>query len=141
MFQRIGPGCTQRQISRRRTFALGSVAIGLWVMAAGVFQVWALDSFALARYTLKGRRDTTFSKDGRVLTLFSSTSDDSARALALQPDGKVVVAGSSNAQGTTDFALVRHNADGSQDTTFGRKGRVLTDVIQGGFEEAFALAI
>ena len=51
------------------------------------------NDFALARYLPNGTLDATFSGDGRVLTDFGSGSDDYAFALALQPDGKIVVAG------------------------------------------------
>ncbi len=43
----------------------------------------------------------------------------SAHASVLQPDGKIVAAGGSNASGTNDFALARYNADGLLDTSFG----------------------
>jgi hypothetical protein len=57
---------------------------------------------------------------------------DSARAIAIQPDGKVLVAGSSDApNGGSNFALVRYNPDGSMDNTFEDNsifpGTVLTD--------------
>jgi len=57
-------------------------------------------------------------------------------AMAIQPDGKIVVAGASNSA----FALVRYNTDGSLDSTFGSGGKVLTP-IGGGNEGATAVAI
>ena len=56
--------------------------------------------FALARYLPNGTLDTTFGGDGTVLTDFGSGSYDWATALAIQPDGKIVVAGYSNASGS-----------------------------------------
>src|SRR4051812_8074767 len=44
-------------------------------------------------------------------------------ALGVQPDGKVVAAGVSHG----DFAVVRYNADGSLDSSFGGDGLVTTD--------------
>jgi uncharacterized delta-60 repeat protein len=54
--------------------------------------------------------------------------DDGGYALALQPDGKIVVGGYAvNNSGNKDFALVRYNYDGSLDTGFGTGGKVTTD--------------
>jgi uncharacterized delta-60 repeat protein len=85
--------------------------------------------FALARYNPNGSLDTSFSGDGRVTTGFCSGCTDTATAVALQPDGKMVVAGSSrNPSGNGDFALARYNANGTLDTSFSGDGRVLTDL-------------
>jgi uncharacterized delta-60 repeat protein len=85
--------------------------------------------FALARYNPDGTLDPTFNGTGKVLTDFSgSGSDDFASALAIQRDGKIVVAGYSTASGTSyDFALARYNPDGTLDPTFNGTGKVLTD--------------
>ena len=48
--------------------------------------------------------------------------------MAIQADGKIVVAGDSNVVGTSDFALVRYNADGSLDTSFDGDGKVTTPI-------------
>jgi uncharacterized delta-60 repeat protein/uncharacterized repeat protein (TIGR01451 family) len=56
------------------------------------------------------------------------STDDAGFALALQPDGKIVVGGYAvNGSGNKDFALVRYNYDGSLDTTFDTDGKVTTD--------------
>jgi uncharacterized delta-60 repeat protein len=69
-----------------------------------------------------GTPDPAFGHLGRVLTTFG-TSHDEAAAVALQPDGKIVVAGTSdNPNGDFNFAVVRYNPDGSLDTTFGLPG-------------------
>jgi uncharacterized delta-60 repeat protein len=81
------------------------------------------DDFALARYNPDGSLDTTFSDDGKQTTDF--TRADSARGVALQPDGKIVVVGDSSAG--DDFALARYNPDGSLDTTFSDDGKQTTD--------------
>ena len=52
----------------------------------------------------------------------------SAYGVAVQADGKIVVAGiASTAAETDDFALARYNADGSLDTSFDGDGKVHTD--------------
>jgi uncharacterized delta-60 repeat protein len=83
--------------------------------------------FALARYNADGSLDASFGAGGKVTTGFGS-SFDNAHALALQPDGRIVVAGETIAVGTSnDFALARYNADGSLDASFGVSGKVTTD--------------
>jgi uncharacterized delta-60 repeat protein len=93
--------------------------------------------FALVRYRPNGTLDPTFGSGGMITTDFSDGSMDEARALALQPDGKLVVAGVSNG----DVALVRYHSNGTLDPTFGGDGKVLTDFGNGSGDEADALAI
>src|SRR5205823_7151886 len=96
-----------------------------------------LGDIAVARYNTDGSVDLTFGSGGRVLTDFDG--DDAAFALAVHPDGKIVVAGVSTGGGTMDFALARYDSDGTLDATFGSGGRVVTDL--GGQDEAFALVV
>ena len=60
---------------------------------------------------------------GKLITVVSSSFDD-AYAMAIQTDGKVVVAGKCS----NNFCAVRHNTDGSLDSGFGGTGSVLTQV-------------
>jgi uncharacterized delta-60 repeat protein len=73
-----------------------------------------------------GDLDPSFGGDGTVLTDFGSGSSDGASALAIQSDGKIVVAGYSTASGSHDFALARYWPNGTLDTTFGGDGIVTT---------------
>jgi len=98
--------------------------------------------FALARYNTNGNLDTTFGNGGIVTTAIGAT-DDTAQAVVIQPDGKIVAAGNSDAS-TSDssayrFALVRYNSDGTLDPTFGNGGIVTTVV--GANAGAFGLAL
>lgn len=87
--------------------------------------------FTVARYNTDGTLDSGFGGgDGRVFTDFGGP--DEARAVAVQPDGKIVAAGSAGGQ----VALARYNADGSPDTGFGGgDGQVSTDPAPGLPEE------
>ncbi len=96
--------------------------------------------FALARYNPDGSLDTSFGGDGKVLTDFGG-SDDEAFGVAIQADGKIVVAGFSDVNGDFDFAIVRYNPDGSLDNTFGSGGKITTDFGGGSDDGAFALSI
>jgi uncharacterized delta-60 repeat protein len=62
--------------------------------------------FAVARYTDNGSLDQTFGAGGTVLTDLGGY--DALSAIVVQPNGKIVAAGSSNAHGTLDFALARY---------------------------------
>ncbi|MBA4189234.1 MAG: hypothetical protein C0467_14655 [Planctomycetaceae bacterium] len=78
------------------------------------------------RFTADGTLDTTFSGDGIVQLDFGPT-DAAAKAVLVQPDGKIVLAGlSSSSGGNFGFALARLNANGSLDTTFDGDGLVKT---------------
>ena len=87
-------------------------------VVAGYSNNGSNDDFALVRYNADGALDPTFDSDGKVTTAIGSGRDRTG-AVAVDSDGKIVVAGFSNNGSNNDFALVRYNADGSLDTTFG----------------------
>ena len=91
-------------------------------------------NFALVRYLVDGRLDPDFGEGGQVTTDFGGRGD--GRALALQPDGKLVVAGSSNG----NFTLARYRANGSLDSDFGAGG-IITTALGGLRSYGRALAI
>ncbi|MFM7427149.1 MAG: DUF4347 domain-containing protein [Elainella sp.] len=74
-----------------------------------------------------GDLDSSFGTGGRVTTDFGA--EDTGNSIALQVDGKLVVAGQSYnpITGNYDFAVTRYNSDGSLDTSFGTGGKVTTD--------------
>ncbi len=82
---------------------------------------------AVVRYNPDGTLDSTFGGDGKTTTNFSD-GDDWASAVAIQADGRIVVAGSSHASG---FALARYNPDGTLDSSFGGDGVTTTEVTPG----------
>ena len=86
------------------------------------------DRFAVARFNTDGTLDGSFGSGGLVTTPVGAASAQ-ASGLVIQPDGKVVVSGTAFFNGATDddFGLVRYNADGSLDATFGSNGIVTTD--------------
>jgi uncharacterized delta-60 repeat protein len=96
----------------------------------------ATSSFALVRYLPDGSLDTTFSGDGMQTTDFGG--DDFARDVVLQPDGKIVVVGSSDGS-AAGFVISRYNANGSLDTTFSGDGKQATDFADD--ESASAVAL
>ena len=109
-------------------------------------------NFALARYGADGALDPTFSGDGLVTTDLGGT--DAGQGVAIQTDGRIVVAGSSGG----NFALARYSAGGALDPSFSGDGLQTTDfgaadggtavalqgdgriVVGGNSSESFALA-
>lgn len=114
-------------------------AVGLVQDAAGQFTLAGYTvntstgqkDTALVRYTPGGALDTSFSSGGKVVTDLGG--NDIGRALVLQPDGKLVVAGSVTTATTgEDFALARYNPNGALDGTFGTNGKVTTAITTSG---------
>ncbi|WP_227837743.1 NHL repeat-containing protein [Nocardia aurantia] len=85
------------------------------------------DNIAVARYTAGGVLDAGFGDGGKVSTDLGTRADH-GNAVVVQPDGRIVVAGSTTdpVQGD-NFVLVRYTPDGHLDTTFGERGKVATD--------------
>lgn len=85
-----------------------------------------------------GDLDTTWGTAGRVSTTFG-TSNERAYAIAIQSDGKAVVAGYSYNGTNNDFAIARYTTSGVLDTDFDSDGKVTTDI--SGNDIAYAIAI
>ncbi|MFP4446768.1 MAG: delta-60 repeat domain-containing protein, partial [Desulfosudaceae bacterium] len=83
--------------------------------------------FLAMRFTSTGAADTSFGGDGQVLTDISGLETDFGYDLAIQDDGRIVVAGTHATPSEVIGALVRYNADGSLDTGFGGSGIVTTN--------------
>ncbi|RCJ35362.1 hypothetical protein A6770_16185 [Nostoc minutum NIES-26] len=82
--------------------------------------------FAVIRYNTNGSLDTSFGNAGKVITEVGG--DDYGKSVAIQSDGKIVVAGNTQNSSTSDFALTRYNTNGSLDISFGNNGKVITDI-------------
>ena len=82
-------------------------------------------SFALSRYTPSGRLDPNFGSNGEARTPFPGLG--TASAVAIQANGRVVVAGATSSdRGTGSFVVVRYTEDGQLDVGFGKGGSVKT---------------
>lgn len=82
---------------------------------------------ALARFQADGSLDTTFGGDGMVESPVPSLFYSSANAVALQGDGKIVVAGSTAFAFEAHIVVLRYLADGTLDAGFGTGGIVTTE--------------
>lgn len=118
------------------------------ILAAGVFVSGSTRTSAIvARYNANGTLDggpedstpaDSFGNGGIVTTRFGEFGE--ATDLALQGDGKVVIAGSTSS-GPDNFALARFSADGAPDATFGDDGKLTTDFGEGRDDRSDAVAI
>jgi len=79
----------------------------------------------MATVTKPNTAPTFIVRDGKLTTTFETGSTERVMDLALQQDGKIVLAGTSNGK----FALARYNVDGTLDTTFSADGKVTTQSI------------
>jgi uncharacterized delta-60 repeat protein len=113
------------------------------ILAAGHIGIpYAGTDFCLARYHPDGSLDTTFDGDG-WLTVDVGGDDDYFPSLLVQPDGKLVLAGTAQEAyyGWTYFALARLNPDGSLDSSFGGDGKVILDFGIYSSEAGYAAAL
>jgi uncharacterized delta-60 repeat protein len=96
-------------------------------------------SIAVARLNTGGSFDTTFSSDGKATFSAPSASDMEGWDVALQPDGKIVIAGTAVIGGGEQFAVLRLNANGSVDTAFHADGWSTFDFGAGSVGHAVAI--
>jgi uncharacterized delta-60 repeat protein len=104
------------------------VVVGSAVVGRTANNISNLD-FAVARYLPDGTPDDSFSGDGKVTTDFNLLAD-TANAVAIQSDGKIVVVGFATLTnpGFADFALARYNPNGTLDSSFDGDGKLTTAV-------------
>jgi uncharacterized delta-60 repeat protein len=93
------------------------------IVTVGTFR----QDFVVARYTTGGELDPRFSGDGMIFTNFGGR--DVGARLAIQPDNKIVVVGSTSVPGSFDpkVAIVRYTANGKRDPTFNGDGKEVVD--------------
>ncbi len=88
------------------------------------------NEFAVSRTNTDGTPDTAFGTGG-VARHSVGTGTSQARAVVVQPDGKLLVTGYAIGAGAQDTTVIRLNADGSLDTGFGTGGAAITAVVPG----------
>jgi uncharacterized delta-60 repeat protein/uncharacterized repeat protein (TIGR02543 family) len=109
------------------------LVVGLVVTSNSPFDV----DFGVVRYNINGSLDATFGNGGKVLTSFAAGSQDYPGGILVQPDGKIIVTGSSGPNASQhNSAIVRYNANGSLDPSFGTGGKVVVDLSGAGFSNS-----
>ncbi len=102
----------------------GKIVIGGYAITNG------FEDFLALRYTANGTLDNTFSGDGKIMVSFTAQNDRSS-SIALQPDGRIVLAGDAGHTGAPaniEMAVLRLKADGTPDNTFSGDGQTVIPV-------------
>ncbi|TAG79174.1 MAG: hypothetical protein EAZ24_00965 [Burkholderiales bacterium] len=129
----------------RETYSL-AVDASDRVLLAGTCSISSQTVFCLSRFTSNGAADTSFDSDGLAQIPALPGGQDYAYALALQNDGKILVAGQAfntigSGSGSTvfDFATVRYNENGTLDTAFNAGVGFVVTRIANSYSEARAV--
>ncbi len=112
-----GDGVLRFNISGNDSVNAIAIQPGGKIILAGV----SSNDFAVARLNPDGTLDNSFSPgelDGDGVLRFNISGTDSANAVAIQPDGKIILAGGSS----NDFAVARLKPDGTLDSSFSPGG-------------------
>ncbi len=104
------------------------------IVVAGTAQAGRDAAMAIARLDASGNLDSSFAGTGKVVVQFDLIPNgfDLANSLALQPDGRIVVAGSAGKGTGSIFAAARLNSDGSLDGSFGIAGKAVVNFVSAG---------
>lgn len=106
-------------------------------IVAGYTDVSGTDNFAVTRYTSNQVLDTSFGNGGTETVDLGG--NDFARAVAIQPNGKIVVAGTTQSGSATRIGVIRLLPTGQPDTAFGRNG--VSVIAVGTAAEAYAVGL
>jgi uncharacterized delta-60 repeat protein len=109
------------------------------ILLAGYSSANGAYDFAVERLTNKLLPDPSFGTAGHVLIDLGGS--DTAQAIAVQPDGKIVLAGTTSSGKTSQFAVVRLQPNGSLDSTFGKGGKAIANVFPNSQQAANAVAL
>jgi len=96
-------------------------------VVAGYADIGGAYNFAVARFNTNGTLDTSFNSGGAQPGTASTTIDgfainNTGNSVAIQQDGKIVVAGTADIGGAYNFAVARFNTNGTLDTSFNAAG-------------------
>ena len=145
MLALAGPAAAQQLDSFDPSFGTGGVVLsdlaggasalalqgdGKIVLAGSVSDASGFQQLVVARFNSDGTPDSSFGSGGRVATQFGAGSFplSGANALALQPDGKIVVAGgASDSSGAQQLLVARFDGNGTPDSSFGGGDGVFRD--------------
>ena len=108
------------------------------IVAAGGGTVNGVNVVSVWRTNALGQLDPSFGQQGLALIPFPSFS--AITGVAIAPDGKIVVVGTTGGTTPREFALLRLNTDGTLDTSFGTGGLVTASLSLGDdFAQAMAI--
>lgn len=96
------------------------------------------NKFTVARFHSNGTPDESFDEDGIVIDSYGFE-DNQINAMVLQPDGHLIIAGTTLVGNVDRFALARLDAAGHFDEPFGDEGKVVSVISQNDGISAMAL--
>ncbi len=115
-----------------------AAAPGGKLIASGMVTSNGVAFIAVARFEMNGSLDATFGTGGVVLTPIHASFTDQGTPLAVLADGSLLVAGN-DGSGIEDFALLKLDANGAVDASFGNAGMATVDIF--GHDYAYCLAV
>ena len=109
------------------------------ILIAGISQNVAGSVFSIMRLNGDGSLDASFDMDGKSTIMIANVADE-GKSIAVQSDGKILIAGTSYNNSEYVFSIVRLNTDGSLDITFDGDGKIMLPVsVIGGKGESVAV--
>ena len=111
------------------------------ILVAGSGRNGSSYDFVLVRYNVDGSLDTSFGGGDGIVTTDIAGGNDYGRSVTVQGDGGILVAGYGHNGSNTDFALMRYNADGSLDTSFGGGDGIVTTDIAGSWDSGHSVTV
>jgi len=111
------------------------------IVAAGYSTMTNTSHVSLVRYLDTGVLDASFGVNGKINTEINSQSIDKVNAMIIQPNGKILITGSTRIGLNSDFILIRYTSLGVLDSNFGTNGVVITDIGTNTWDEAYSLQL
>lgn len=109
------------------------------IVVCGTDETFRNNQMLLARFTAAGILDASFSGDGKLAVPIGVFTDNTGAAVLIQPDGKILVAGSESNMDGRRMTVVRLNANGALHTSFGTNGRATIPMSLNGYSEALCM--
>lgn len=111
------------------------------ILVSGTTSFAGDNNFSTVRYTTTGVLDSTFNGTGLMNTDFGGASSDTVYGIALQADGKIILAGVSDNPGNYQFGIARYHSNGSADTTFNTTGRISNVFVGSTYAEGHSVVL
>jgi len=121
------PGTNSTSVENSTAFGNSANAVAIQsngkIVLGGVVAVSGVNKFGLAQFNTNGTLDTTFNagsvtQPGTVSTTIQNSTSASGASVAIQENGKIIIAGSATVSGVSNFGIARFLANGTLDTTF-----------------------
>lgn len=98
------------------------------IAVAGTTDVLGTTYITVTRFLANGKLDNSFSDEGGLILDHLAGENHIPKDIAIQTDGKIIIAGTTEIDGTRDIFLTRLNTNGSRDTFFGKNGVIIENI-------------